>query len=146
MSQLPWKLEPKYQKVDVGGVTLFDVPLYPSQLVDEAILWTALKQDKSISSLEAAKRYVIHSLRLRKVIEESVTDAELSALLSVDLTTELFELFFYGIQGKPEEIPLEEGATEKKKSTGVNSSGNSSSITPTLGSSPLKTSVVARSG
>mgnify|MGYP001791173890 FL=1 len=101
---------------------------------------------RSISSLEAAKRYVIHSLRLRKVIEESVTDAELSALLSVDLTTELFELFFYGIQGKPEETPLEENATEKKKSTGVNFSGNSSSTTPVSQPSGKKDLVVAQLG
>lgn len=136
MSQIPWKLEPKYEKVQINGVTLFDVPIYPSQLVDEAILWASLRKDDSISSIAAAKRYVVHSLRLRDVVDDSVTDDQLSALLSVDLVTELFELFFYGIQGKPEEIPLEEENTEKKKSTGTNFSGKSSSTIPT--SQPLE--------
>ena len=142
----PWKLEPKYQKVDVNGVTLFDVPLYPSQLVDEAILWADLKKDTSVGSLESAKRYVMNALRLRKVVEESVTDAQLSALLSVDLTSELFELFFYGIKGKPEEVPLEEAATKKKKLTGAKSSGSSSSTTPVSQPSGKKDLVVAQLG
>ncbi|MEO1390228.1 MAG: hypothetical protein AAFV85_23085 [Cyanobacteria bacterium J06634_6] len=142
---LPWKLQPKYEKVEVNGVTLFDVPLYPSQLVDEAILWTGLKKDSSVSSLEAAKRYVVHSLRLREVIGKEVTDEQLSALLSVDLVTELFELFFYGTQGKPEEIPLGDNATEKKKSTGASSSGSSNSTTPASQPSAKKTLVGAQS-
>lgn len=143
---LPWKLKPQYVKVEVDDATSFDVPLYPSQLVDEAILWAQLKKDRNIGTADAGKQYVIHSLRLRGVVDESVSDTDLSAQLTVDLTTKLFNLFFYGPSGEPEVIELdEEDVTAKKKLTGKKSSGSSSSTTPTSKSSTKKTLAAAQS-
>lgn len=142
-SSFPWKLKPQFVKVEIDDVTSFEVPLYPSQLVDEAILWAQLKKDKA-PTVDAAKQYVVFALRHRRVIDDQVSDEDLSKNLTVDLVNRLFVLFFYGSAGQPEIVELEEEVTAKKKPTGTKSSGSSSSTTPTSKSSAQKTLAAAQ--
>ncbi len=142
---IPWKLKPTYVKIEIDDATSFDVPIYPSQLVDEAVLWAELKKDHAISSVDAAKRYVMFSLKLRGLIDESVSESDVSAQLTVGLTTKLFNLFFYGAQGKPEIVELEEESAKKKTPTGEIYSGSSSSTTQGSNYSAKKTLDVAQS-
>ena len=116
-------------KVAVDQVTVFDLPLYHSILVDEAIYWNELNKI-SLTSAEQARLFVIRSLRLRGVVDESLPDEEISRNLTADLTTKLWALLFYGPNGAPEVVELdEEDSAEKKKSTGKQSTGKSRSTT-----------------
>lgn len=152
MPQLPWELQPIMHKVAVDQVTVFDLPLYHSPLVDEAIYWAELGRQswsksnlKGLTNTEQARLFVIRSLRLRNVIEESVSDEDVSKNLTSALVQELFDLLYYGPSGPPEIIPLnEEEPTEKKKPTGENFTGSSSSTTPTPKPSTDKTLVAAQ--
>lgn len=142
-SQLPWQLQPIMHKVSVEQVTLFELPLYKSRLVDETIYYKELCK-QPLSNIELARAFILKSLKLRGVIDEAVPDAEISRSIKDDLAVELFELLFHGPDGPPQEIPLEEEAATKKKSTGPKSTGDSSSITPTPKSSKQKTLVDAQ--
>ncbi|MEM9264512.1 MAG: hypothetical protein AAGA46_03215 [Cyanobacteria bacterium P01_F01_bin.13] len=133
----PWKLKPEYKRIDVPGTTPFDVPLYYGQLAEEAILWQQLNKDKSIVSADATKRYVEKALRLRDVIDDSLTSEQLSKILTLELATELFELLFYGTKGKPEVYEVEGVSVGKKKSTGKRSTGKSKSTTQTTPASKI---------
>ena len=75
---------------------------------------------------------------------EEVSDSELSAKLTLDMVSALWELLYYGPDGPPEMTPLEEDPTEKKKPTGEKSSGSSSSATQTSKSSTKKTLAAAQ--
>lgn len=130
-------------KVVVDQVSVFDLPVYKSRLVDETIYYNELCQ-QPLTNTERARAFILKSLRLRGVIAESDSDTEVSKHIKDDLVLELFDLLFYGPDGKPEELPLEE-VTEKKKSTGVKSSGKSSSTTPASKSSAKRTLVAAQS-
>lgn len=130
-------------KVNVEQVTLFELPLYKSRLVDETIFYRELC-NQPLSNIETARAFVLKSLKLRGVVDESIPDSEVSKSIKDDLVLEMFELLFYGPDGVPEEIPLEENVTEKKKSTGTKSTGNSSSATQTSKSSDKKTLAAAQ--
>ena len=121
-------------KVIIDEVSVFELPLYKSLLVDEAIYWNELR-NQGLTRVEQARAFVIKSLRLREVVPKEVSDSELSAKLTVSMITELWELLYYGPDGPPEFIAAEEEETEKKKPTGEKSGLNSSSITPTSKSS-----------
>lgn len=141
---LPWNLKPEYVKVEVDDATIFEVPIYASQLVDDAVFWAELKKDTAISAVSAAKQYVIHGLRLRKLVDESVPDEMLSSQLTIDLTGALFDLFFYGKSGKSQASESEGQTAKKKTQTGGRSTGSSSSTTQTSNSSVQKTLVAAQ--
>ncbi len=130
-------------KVIIDEVSVFELPLYRSLLVDEAIYWNELR-NQGLTRVEQARAFVIKSLRLREVVPKEVSDSELSAKLTVSMITELWELLYYGPDGPPEEIPLEEEPTEKKKPTGEKSTGSSSSTTPTSKPSAKKTLAAAQ--
>ena len=130
-------------RVSVDEVTLFDIPVYASRLIDEIIYGNQVVKNQKGKGVDESRKYVIFCLRHRGVVDDSFSDEDISKNMSLPLLLELFDLFWYGVNGKPEEWPLEEDG-EKKKSTGANSSGNSSSTTPTSQSSAQKTLVSAQ--
>lgn len=142
MSVLPWKIRTELITIsDEHGNEIEGVPKYGSLTLDEIDMLTAWQNDpatEEMAFVDQAKKLVCAFFRYRLKLADSITDKEIltgpdGGEIPVSLLVAVFNFFTLTEAGQLK--PADGAAEEKKLSTGLESSGDSSSTIQTAISS-----------